>query len=66
MTAKEYLQTHKAVNLTYIAKLMWPKSEKPNIYLHMKLSGVRKWTEQNEKDALKHLHDLGIELSKLK
>lgn len=66
MTAKEYLSTHKAVNLTYIAQKMFPGNQKPNIYLHMKLSGVRKWTEANEKEALKHLHALGVTLSELK
>lgn len=66
MTVKEYLLTkNEAVSQAYIARKMWPENPTSKSYLSNKLAGRLPWTEKNEEDARKILHDLGIELSNL-
>lgn len=64
MTAKDYIKSG-PIDLTYIAGKMWPGNKNAQVYLSMKLNDKRPWTEKDEKNASKILHDLGTELNDL-
>lgn len=61
MTAKEFLLTEKALNLSEIAALMWTTNKSAKTYLSMKLhnTGGRTWTAKDEKLATDVLTALG-------
>lgn len=65
MKIKEYLKTQRDVNTSTLASCMWPDNKTAYTYLSNKLNGKRKWTEKDEVNAKRCLHDLGDRLVKL-
>ncbi|HEY0055404.1 MAG TPA: hypothetical protein VGB63_08615 [Pedobacter sp.] len=56
---------NKAVSLSYLAKELWPGNDSAKSYLTNKLAGRRPWTDADETNARKVLHELGVELQGL-
>jgi len=64
MTVKEFLQS-KTVNVSHVAKKMWPKNKNAEIYLYKKLSGERPFTKKDAENALDKLKTLSESISGL-
>ena len=64
MTVKEFLQS-KAVNVSLVAKKMWPANNTAELYLYKKLSGERPFTKKDSENALKALKELSITINGL-
>ena len=67
MTIKEFLERDQRINLTGIAKAMWPNNATAKTYLNHKLKGTcgKKWTKRDDDNAMRVLKDLGVDISKL-
>ena len=65
MTVEEYLKTNKAVNISEVAKIMFPNNKTAALYLTNKLNKTagRMFTKKDSVGALKALKQLygGIE-----
>ncbi|WP_079242580.1 hypothetical protein [Chryseobacterium indologenes] len=65
MTVEEYLKTNKAVNISEVAKIMFPNNKTAALYLTNKLNKTagRTLTKKDSVEALKALKQLygGIE-----
>lgn len=57
MTVEEYLKTNKAVNVSEVAKIMFPNNKTAPLYLANKLNKTAKRTFTN-KDAINALNAL--------
>ena len=60
MDYREYLTNQTELQLTAVAKLMWPKNKNAKVYLSMKLNGTRPWTNKDDhlaKDAIQQIAD---------
>lgn len=60
MTMQEFLKTNRNINLTEIARLMWPGNANAKTYMSKKLSGKRPWTSSDTakaKEALNEIYD---------
>jgi hypothetical protein len=68
MEIKEFLLTTESLNLTGIAKLMWPSNKSAKTYLSKKLNGLdgRTFTDKDAALALKALNELADDIKKLK
>lgn len=60
MTVEEYLKTNKAVNISEVAKLMFPNNKTAALYLTNKLNGTanRSFTKKDAGNALLALQNL--------
>ena len=60
MTVEEYLKTNKAVNLSEVAKIMFPNNKTAPLYLANKLNKTAKrtFTTKDAESALKALKKL--------
>lgn len=60
MTVEEYLKTNKAVNISGVAKLMFPNNKTAPLYLTNKLNKTanRTFTKKDSLSALKALQSL--------
>lgn len=66
MTVQEFLTKEGSlINLSAVAKAMWPKNKTARIYLDKKLKGGRKWTEKDTALALVALKSLSVDLQEL-
>jgi hypothetical protein len=65
MTVEEYLNTAKDINLSELARKMWPNNVNADSYLYRKLSGARPFTQKDRAKALLILKELGATLSDL-
>jgi hypothetical protein len=67
MEMEEYLKTQKDINLTALAKRMWPNNNYADNYLSKKLNGLdgRKWTDKDTELARLKLNELGTFLISL-
>ena len=69
MSAKEFLQNEKTLNLSAIAEKMWPENKSAKSYLARKLGGSessRPWTAADEVLAQKVLTELAIRINEIK
>jgi hypothetical protein len=64
MTVMEFLKTS-PIDQKYIADRMWPKNKNAKVYLSMKLSGIRPFTQKDADLAMKVLKELGVKISEL-
>lgn len=60
MTIEEYLKNNKAVSLTEVAKIMFPKNKTGALYLSNKLNKTanRSFTRKDAEKAIKALDEL--------
>jgi DNA-directed RNA polymerase subunit F len=60
MTVEEYLKTNKAVNISEVAKIMFPNNKTASLYLTNKLNKTAKrtFTKKDAESALKALKEL--------
>jgi len=65
MTVEEYLNTAKDINLSELARKMWPNNVNADSYLYRKLSGARPFTQKDRNKALLILKALSVTLSEL-
>lgn len=67
MTVEEYLKTNKAVNVSEVAKIMFPKNKTAPLYLANKLNKTanRTFTKKDSIEALKALKTLYGDISSL-
>ena len=67
MTVEEFLKNNPPVDLSYIAKKMFPNNKYAKQYLSNKLNNNdnRKFTKKDAESALKALKDLSIEIINL-
>ncbi len=66
MDYKQYLIDQKEVQLSAVAKLMWPTNKNAKVYLSMKLKGDRPWTAKDNEAARLALNEIGNLLISLK
>ena len=63
MEAKEFLRTKLDINLSEVAKRMWPNNPSAKTYLSAKLNGHRPWTDTDTarvKVILKDMYQQGL------
>lgn len=65
MTVKEFLKTNKLINLSAVAKLMYPTNSDAPAYLLRKLSdgATRPFTVKDSEKALEILKQLSVSVS---
>jgi DNA-binding SARP family transcriptional activator len=67
VTVKDYLLGNHPLNLSEVARLMWPNNpEGARAYLDKKLRGLRPWTDKDSRLALTVLKGMCVDISKLK
>lgn len=65
MKVKEYLISEDALNLSVIARRMWPKNSDAKTYLSRKLNDKLPWTKGDTEKAKSVLKDLGADIQNL-
>ena len=65
MTVKEYLISEKALNLSEIARRMWPTNGDAKTYLSRKLNDKLSWTDADAKNAKAVLDKMKVDISSL-
>ncbi|WP_159467999.1 hypothetical protein [Dyadobacter sp. 3J3] len=67
MDIENYLKNQSDINLSGLAKRMWPNNKYADNYLSKKLNGLdgRKWTKKDTERAKIALQELGIFLQQL-
>ncbi len=71
MNLKDFLEKHSIINMSQLAKEMWPENNNPRIKLYNKLnekkagSGIQRVTEDDIKEAKRVLNKLAEDIKKL-
>lgn len=67
MTVKEFLKTSTVLNISAIAKMMWPENADAQAYLNRKLSdnSTRPFTKKDAEKAIEALKELSITINGL-
>lgn len=63
MTAKDFLINTTALNLSSIAKAMWPNNKTAPMYLDKKLKDIRPWTKKDELRCIEILKALAVDIA---
>lgn len=65
MGVQEFLKNTKDINLTQLARKMWPNNADAESYLIRKVNGQRPFTRKDADLAKKYLKELGVQINSL-